>query len=594
MSYLVASSSNSGLTPLLLTALLVVVGTIGGQLAKRFNFPALTGQIFLGIILGGSCLGILGHHEEQVMKPVTQFAIGLIAVTMGTHLNFRRLHNSYKRILIIALSESLLAFGLVFFVFEYFNPFNFESYSVPIHLLIASIACATSPASALHIIKEKKAKGLLTKTMVGVIAVDNIICLVIFEICRSFAKQEMGSGSLFVIVGQGMVGFILTIILGTIMGLGLKYYSDYLHRKYPKRSNETILNAFLFSATLVAIALTYGLCDYLSFLMKGGNFSLMLSPLMANLVLGLVLANTTRHKDHLLEQFDIVEQAVFSIFFLLAGLHLNLQVLNWSVIEAIMIYLCAMALGKYFGAYLGAKFSFATQRVAKYVGRTLIVQAGMSIALIVVLIEEPLFNDMDFVDQIAAALLTCVVLTEFIGTILISKTLDDVKETGKAKTRLIEFLDEEFILSNLYARDRFEAIEELCYFMVKTHRMQISTEELTKIVVDREKEMSTGIGEGIAVPHGRIDLEGEEIFGALALVDPPLDFEGPDGIPVSILILIITPKNHESRYLEVISSISKIMQNEQIRKSIINAKSSAEIYEIIHSEELEDLNYFIG
>ena len=594
MTFFLAAANTTSFTPLLLTAFLVICGTIGGYLAKRFGLPVLTGQIFLGIILGSSCLGILGHAEEKIMAPITQFAIGLIAMTVGAHLNFRRLHNSYKRILFIAFSESLLAFGLVFFSFQYFNPFNFAEYAVPIHLLIASIACATSPASALHIIKEKKAKGLLTKTMVGVIAVDNLICLIVFEICRSFAKQEMGSDSIFTTILEGLSSFAINIFIGVAIGWGLKTYSHLLHRKYSKRHNESLLNTYLFSATLVAIALAYGVCVYVNDICRMNGYAITLSPLMANLILGLVLANTTKHKDHLLAQFDIMEQAVFSIFFIIAGLHLNLNLLNNNVIKSIVIYLLAMAIGKYVGAYIGAIISSSTQRVAKHIGRTLLVQAGMSIALVVVMIEDPIFGNLQFIDEIAAALLTCVVVTEFIGTILISKTLDVAKETGKGNTRLIEFLDEEFILSNLYAKDRFEAIEELCYFMVKTHRMDMSTEDLKDIVLEREKKMSTAIGEGIAVPHGRLNLEGDEISGVLALVDPPLDFEAIDGIPVSILILIITPKSHDDRYLQVISSISKIMQKKEIRNAIINAKSSAEIYEIIHSEELEDINYFIG
>ncbi len=586
----------SGASPLLLTAVIIIIGSVAGVIAHKCRLPALTGQIIAGIVIGTSGFQLLGHVEEQSLSSITSFAIGLIAVTVGAHLNFRLLHNSLKRILQIAIAESLLAFACVFVCMYYFNPFGLEeSLKLPASLLIASLACATSPASSLHVIKEKQAKGILVKTMVAVIAIDNLVCLAIFEIVRAYAKLQISGEGVLTTVLPGISSFALAALIGYFVGFSLHLYSRALQRKHKSHQSKNVTNSVLFTIMLLAIMLCYGLCEYIGFLWEHSDFKLSPSPLMANLVMGMLLANKSDVKDHLLEQFSFMEQAVFTCFFTLAGMHLDISTLDGNVLFAAAIYLGAMSFGKVVGAWGAASMGAATRNISKYIGRTLLVQAGLTIALIIIIFEDPMFHE--FSSQLTAAILACVVATELIGTVLIANTLDKAKESGRDKTRLIEFLEEEYILPTMYAHDRWEAIEELCHFMVKTHNLKISPEELRELVVSREKEMPTGIGEGIAVPHAKLDehIEGEDkILGVMALADPPIDFGAPDEKPAELIILIITPKDHHDQHLEVIGAIARMMQHKEIREAILNAKTAAEIHEILHSEEGESFNYFLN
>ena len=588
----------SGSGPLLLLAILIVIGTFAGNIASKFHFPALTGQIIAGILIGPSVPNLMGVGEEQIMTPLTNFAIGLIAVTVGAHLNFRRMHNSYGRILQIALVEASLAFVAVFCVFQYFNPFNLtEQYQLAAHLLIASIATATSPASALHIIKEKQAKGLLVKTMIAVIAIDNLICLAVFEIVRAVAKQQISGTDFLETLLPGLVSFAIAIAIGALVGWVLSRYCVRIQKKNRKEHahghGQHALNSTLFAIMLTSIGAAHGLCQYTTELFGESSFPLTPSPLMACMILGLVLANTTKLKDDLLKQFDIMEKAVFTCFFTLAGMHLNVQSINESLLKAAGLYLLAMGCGKFFGAFFAAAIGSSTKKIAKYIGRVLLVQAGMSIALVIVIGKEPMFAE--FSETFIATLLTCVVATELIGTVLISITLDHAKESNQDRTRLIDFLDEEFIIPRIYAKNSSQAIEQLCHFMVSTHKMDVSTEELYEKVIEREELMPTGIGEGIAVPHAMIETDDSaEIKGVLALAHPAVDFGAPDNKPARLIILIITPKNHHDRHLQVIAAIAKMVQQENIRDAIMNSRSAAEIYEIINSEEAETFNYFLN
>jgi fructose PTS system EIIBC or EIIC component len=585
----------SGASPLLLTAVIIIIGGIAGVAAHKCKLPALTGQIIAGILIGSSGLHLLGHAEEQSLVSLTNFAIGLIAVTVGAHLNFRLLHNSLRRILQIAIAESLMAFFCVFAVMYYFNPFGFgPEHILPVSLLVASLACATSPASSLHVIKEKQAKGILVKTMVAVIAVDNLICLAVFEIVRAYAKLEIGDGAVWATVLPGIVSFAMAALIGILIGFTLHLYSKKLQKQYKSNTTKSVTSSVLFTIMLLAIMLCHGLCEYIGFLWQDSSFAISPSPLMANMVMGILLANKSDVKDHLLEQFSFMEQAVFTCFFTLAGMHLDLGSLNENVLKAAGLYLGAMAFGKVVGAWGAASLGSATRKISKYIGRTLLVQAGLTIALVIIISEDPVFRDI--APQITAAILACVVATELIGTVLIANTLDKAKESGRDKTRLIEFLEEEYIIPSMFAHDRWAAIEELCHFMVKTHNLKMSPEELRKMVVAREEEMPTGIGEGIAVPHAKIDSTfegGDKIMGVMALAHPPIDFGAPDEKPAQLIILVITPKDHHERHLEVIGAIARMMQHENIREAILSSKTSAEIHEILHSEEGESFNYFL-
>ena len=590
----------SGSGPLLILAILIVIGTLAGNVASKLHFPALTGQIIAGILIGHSVTNLMGPEQEFVMTPLTNFAIGLIAVTVGAHLNFRRLHNSYGRILQIAIVESTLAFIAVFFTFHFLNPFGIEDekYQMAAHLLIASIACATSPASALHIIKEKQAKGLLVKTMIAVIAIDNLICLAAFEVVRAVAKQQISGTDFFSTLLPGVVSFIIAIIIGAATGWLLSRHCIRIQKKnrqeHEHGHGQHALNSTLFAIMLTSIGAAHGLCQYVTKLFGESDFPITPSPLMACMILGLVLANTTKLKDDLLKQFDIMEKAVFTCFFTLAGMHLNVSSINESLLKAAGLYLLAMGAGKFFGAYIAASIGSSTQKIAKYIGRVLLVQAGMSIALVIVIGKDPMFEP--FAETFIATLLTCVVATELVGTVLISITLDHAKESKQDRTRLIDFLDEEFIMPRLYAKDASQAIEQLCHLMVTTHKMEgVTTQDLYEKVMEREALMPTGIGEGIAVPHAMIEMEGhDEISGVLALADPAVDFGAPDGKDARLIILIITPKDHHERHLQVIAAIAKMVQQKEIRDAIMNSRSAAEIYEIINSEEAETFNYFLN
>ena len=309
-SSLLAASDASGHAPAilhgasgeLLTSVILIIGLLAGTLSKKLKLPLLTGQIVAGILIGPYVLNLIGHAEEASLKAVTSFAIGLIALTVGSHLNFNRLHNSLNRSLLIAIGESSLAFIAVYWALEHFNPMEFisEANRIASHMLIASLACSTSPATVLHVIKEKNAKGNLVKTLMIVVALDNIICLLVFETCRALARQKLSGASLVTTAVPGLVSFASSVIVGYAVAKTFAYCLQIVKKRQGEKHFRRHSQALAFTLLVAAIMITNGLCDYVALATDGFSLKLAPLPIMANLILGLCLTNFAIFKGEML------------------------------------------------------------------------------------------------------------------------------------------------------------------------------------------------------------------------------------------------------------------------------------------------------
>lgn len=575
----------------LLIALLILAGSLGGFLAVKCRLPALFGQVLAGILLGHSAAGDVLHSSANAFEPFSMFALSLVAVTIGGHLEFRRLHNAKKRILLISVFQTVVTFLLVFLGLHFLNPLNLNAEMLlPVHLLMASIATSTSPVSTIHLVRERKAKGLLVKTTIAVLAVTNLMTLVIFEVIRAFDLNFLREHSLnWNVLGLAAGGISLALLIGGGAGWGLVHYCRFhLGRKGERNIDSALLQAELFTAFLVTMFLCNGLCDWIT---EHSQRQLIApSPILANIMLGLVLANQSSFKEDLLGLFNVLEHAVFTMFYVLAGSHFQFDALV-QVGGAAMLFFGLRVAGKISGAWVGGVISGTTRKMALYIGPMLLSQGAIAVSLVILLEQYEVFAPIR--GQFTATVITAVVLAELLSAPVISKVIDLAGETKRDRTRLIEFLQEEYILPRVRVKDKRDALEQLVSFLCHTHDMKSGRQEIMEAILKREELMPTGIGHGIAVPHAIVG-EGEQIVGVLGLLEPPVDFGAPDGEPARLVILIATPENQKQRHLEVIAAITRMLQHEQIRDRLFAASSSEKIHEIIDSEEAETFNYFLS
>jgi mannitol/fructose-specific phosphotransferase system IIA component (Ntr-type) len=219
-------------------------------------------------------------------------------------------------------------------------------------------------------------------------------------------------------------------------------------------------------------------------------------------------------------------------------------------------------------------------------------QSGIAIGL-VVLVSGDVNIPEEIRQAVGAIILAGVTIAEIVGPICSKAALARSGEAGRDRQRLVEFLAEEFITIDLRASDKWDAIRQMVDFLMRTHRVEhVSKEELCQSIVERERAVSTAMGYGIAIPHGRIK-KGPAIQGVMAICRAGIDFDSPDGEPVKLIMLIVTPEDKQDMHLKVLASLTSMVRDEAIRTRIIAAISPEDAMEVIESEEARGYNYFL-
>ncbi len=233
-----------------------------------------------------------------------------------------------------------------------------------------------------------------------------------------------------------------------------------------------------------------------------------------------------------------------------------------------------------------------TENVRRYLGYGLIPQAGVAVGLLLDVSNNPVFGET--ASLILAVGVAGVALNEIIGPILVRFGLSRSGNLGKDRARLIDFIHEENIVTDFSAETKEDAIGQLADLMISSHGLQIDRDEFVADVLHRERLMSTCIGRGLAVPHGRIDSE-DRIVGVMGVSRRGLPFGTPDGLPLRCMVLLASPPGERRRHLEVQAVLARsIGADWGLQLQLYNAKSPAHVYEILHAEEFEDFNYFLA
>jgi mannitol/fructose-specific phosphotransferase system IIA component (Ntr-type) len=247
--------------------------------------------------------------------------------------------------------------------------------------------------------------------------------------------------------------------------------------------------------------------------------------------------------------------------------------------------------GKILASYVAMSLAGATRPVRRYLGMALIPQADIAIGLMILIAEDP---DLATIrDLFIAVGLTSVIMNEMIGPLLARAALTMSGETGKDRPRLIDFIQEENIVTDLAADSKEEAIEKLTDLLISSHQLRVDREKLLQSILDREKEASTAVGNGFAVPHGVLE-EGEGMVGVMGLSREGIPCETPDGQKVQCMVLLATPVTERDRHLEVLAALARAIGTDRnVRRQLYNAKSAAHAYDILHAEEAESFNVFL-
>lgn len=337
-------------------AAILFAGMFVAKILEGVKLPNVTGYLIAGLIIGPSILAIIPKEGADKLSIISEAALSFIAYSIGSQFNIGNLKGLGKGVILITVLEAFTAVALVdlSMIFIFKQP-------IPFSLILGAIAAATAPAATLMVIRQYKARGPVVNTLLPVVAMDDALCIIAFGISTTIAKAIVNNStniSMFKIIFIPLLEILLALILGFIMGIILTYLSK------NARGEDGLLSiviATLFATTGIAIKFE-------------------LSSLLACMMVGATLINIDPNNKRAFTTIERFTPPVLIAFFTIAGVQLDLSVLKEVGFLGIA-YLFIRVVGKMLGAYLGARISNFPRTVQKYLGFTLIPQAGVAIGL---------------------------------------------------------------------------------------------------------------------------------------------------------------------------------------------------------------------
>ena len=344
--------------------IVLLIGTIGGKIANLLKLPNVSGYLVAGLFLGPSFFHYVTSADTDSFSIISELALSIIAFTIGSEFIIKDMLKLGKSIVIITFAEVVGAVALVFCVMFYlFNqPFAFS-------IVIAAMSAATAPAATLLVIRQFRANGPLTRTVLPVVALDDVFGIIAFGVAMSLAKMSVdnqtASTSIYKMFSEPFLEIGGSILLGLILGFILTIIT----KKAKGRDELQVIS-------LAFIGIATGLSNYLGF-----------SSLLTCIMMGSTLVNVLHKSSRVFDSVGDFASPVYVLFFTLAGASLNLSIFAQVGLMGVA-YICARAGGKMIGAWIGAKSVKADDVIQKYLGLTLLPQGGISIGLIVLVRQQ--------------------------------------------------------------------------------------------------------------------------------------------------------------------------------------------------------------
>jgi len=388
-------------------SIVLFVGFIVGKLVSLIKLPNVTGYLIAGLLIGPYILGFVPKDTISKMELISEVALGIIAFNTGSEFSIEHLKELGLKVITVTLLQSLGALVVVLVAMSLiFNQ------TFPFSIVIATIATATAPAATLLVIKQYQAKGPVVDTLLPVVALDDAVCIILFSIAASVAKLMINPAvntSIIMTILTSLWEIVLAIIIGIACGFLICIFKSKL-----KGEGELLLVTF--ATILITVALS-------------NMFNA--SELIACMMVGTIVTNFIPNSLSVFNSIERISLPIYVAFFTLSGADLDLSILKSVGIVGIG-YIIARAIGKIAGAYLGAKVTKMPDTVQKYLGITLLPQAGVAIGLS--LTAQSILPE--YSSAIRTIVLSATLVYELIGPVLTKIALVLAKEIKTPNTKI--------------------------------------------------------------------------------------------------------------------------------------------------------------
>ena len=407
------------MTTILAISVALIMGLLMTRILRPLKLPDVTAYLIAGVLIGPYVLGrlniqgvgFISTSDVEQYALISSVALGFIAFTIGNEFRLSQLKNIGRQAMVVGIAEGLVASVCVNIAMFVLHIFLGDKLPVTTAILLGAIATATAPAATLMVVRQYKAKGKLTDILLPVVALDDAVALMVFAVSFGVAMAlRDGAFNITSILVEPILEIILSLIVGAFMG----WLLTQLETLFNSNSNRL-------SLTIAFVFLTVGI-SMLEF--DIGGIHIAFSSLLVCMMLGTIFCNICPLSEDLMEKSDRWTAPLFALFFVISGAELELSVFSdISIVIIGVVYIVTRSLGKYFGAHYSAKLMKCEPQICKYLGITLLPQAGVALGMCVT--ARSLGAEGDLIRNIT---LFAILIYELVGPLLTKMALQAAGE----------------------------------------------------------------------------------------------------------------------------------------------------------------------
>ena len=362
---------------LLALSLSLLIGLLMSRITKKLDLPAVTAYLVAGILVGPYCLGALGFEgvgfisidDVGSYSIVCDVALGFIAFAIGNEFRLNHLKTIGRQATIVGIFQAVITTLIVDAALIGLHFAFPQIITIETAIILGAVAAATAPAATLMVVKQYKAKGPVTDILLPVVALDDAVGLVIFAISFGIARaMNTGSVNVISIIIEPLIEIVASLLLGALMGILFHIVERFFH----SNSKRMAVSVAFVMATVAISGISFSV----------GSLHIAFSPLLACMMLGTVFCNICDFSEDLMNRADKWTAPLLVLFFVISGAELDLSVFANAIFVLIgVIYIAFRSVGKYFGAGISARMTNCDENTSKYLGITLLPQAGVALGM---------------------------------------------------------------------------------------------------------------------------------------------------------------------------------------------------------------------
>lgn len=419
---------NNTASILLSLSIALLAGLLLSRLVKKFQLPAVTAYLIAGVLIGPFALGALNipgigitTGQLEGFGIISDVALGFIAFSMGNEFRLAQLKKIGKQATVIGIFQAIFTTIIVDAALILLHLSMPDKLTLPAAIVLGAVATATAPAATLMVVKQYKAKGPVTDLLLPVVALDDAVGLVVFAVSFGVAKSlSTGTVDILSVIVEPVLEVILSLLLGLVMGGIFTFCEKFFH----SRSKRMAVSVTFVMMTVAISSLKFDV----------GHFHVGFSSLLACMMLGTIFCNFCDVSEELMDRADRWTAPILILFFVISGAELELSVFaDAAVVITGIVYIIARSIGKYTGSGISAKMTKCSPNIVKYLGITLLPQAGVALGMAIKAIE--LGPDGAIVRNIT---LFAVLIYEIVGPFLTKIALTkagDIQAEGRKSAR---------------------------------------------------------------------------------------------------------------------------------------------------------------